>query len=84
MYSFHSSAEEKNKLLHVLTEYGVETTVDRSAKKARIQQWIQNSIIREEDEEPVGEENDFSTTYERFVPEYGTASSTTGDAPSSK
>jgi serine/threonine-protein kinase SBK len=53
MYSFHSSVEEKNKLLFTLTQYGIETTVDRSAKKTRIQDWIQASVIAEvpEDEE---------------------------------
>lgn len=51
MYSFHSSPEEKNKLLHTLTQYGLETTVDRSAKKDRIREWIQASVIEEEDEE---------------------------------
>lgn len=67
MYSFHSSIEEKNKLLHVLTEYGVETTVDRSAKKVRIQQWIQNSVIREDDEEPTSDIN-FSLKDEKLIP----------------
>ncbi|XP_073968889.1 serine/threonine-protein kinase meng-po-like isoform X2 [Rhodnius prolixus] len=51
MYSFHSSVEEKNHLLSTLVEYGIETTVDRSNKKDRIRQWIQNSSIVEEDEE---------------------------------
>uniref|UniRef100_A0A1Y1NAS2 Protein kinase domain-containing protein n=1 Tax=Photinus pyralis TaxID=7054 RepID=A0A1Y1NAS2_PHOPY len=51
MYSFHSSPEEKNKLLFTLTQYGIETTVDRSAKKDRIRQWIQASVIEEEVDE---------------------------------
>lgn len=51
MYSFHSSPEEKNKLLYSLTQYGIETTVDRGAKKDRIRAWIENSIIDEEEEE---------------------------------
>lgn len=50
MYSFHSSAEEKNKLLFTLTQYGLETTVDRGAKKDRIKDWIQSSVIEEVDE----------------------------------
>lgn len=50
MYSFHSSAEEKDKLLHSLKQYGLETTVDRVAKKNRIKDWIESSIIEEEDE----------------------------------
>ncbi|KAJ8940852.1 hypothetical protein NQ314_010555 [Rhamnusium bicolor] len=59
MYSFHSSPEEKNKLLFSLTQYGLETTVDRVAKKDRIRQWIQNSVIEEDDEneEEIDEEN---------------------------
>ncbi|XP_018563520.1 serine/threonine-protein kinase SBK1-like [Anoplophora glabripennis] len=59
MYSFHSSPEEKNKLLFTLTQYGLETTVDRVAKKDRIRQWIQNSVIEEDDEfeEEIDEEN---------------------------
>jgi len=62
MYSFHSSVEEKNKLLFTLTQYGIETTVDRSAKKTRIQDWIQASVITEvledEEEEEDTEEED--------------------------
>lgn len=55
MYSFHSSVEEKNQLLHTLTTYGIETTVDRSKKKDRIREWIQASAIVEENE---GDESD--------------------------
>ncbi|PSN56873.1 hypothetical protein C0J52_00658 [Blattella germanica] len=51
MYSFHSSVEEKNQLLFTLTQYGIETTVDRSAKKDRIRDWIQSSVITEAPEE---------------------------------
>lgn len=51
MYSFHSSPEEKNKLLYALTQHGIETTVDRIAKKKRIRDWIQESVIQEDDEE---------------------------------
>ncbi|XP_054286577.1 serine/threonine-protein kinase meng-po-like [Macrosteles quadrilineatus] len=54
MYSFHSSAEEKNKLLSTLVAYGIETTVDRKAKKDRIRQWIQSSVIDEDEEEEEG------------------------------
>lgn len=57
MYSFHSSPEEKNKLLSTLAQHGIETTVDRVAKKKRIRDWIQSSVITEEDEE-----NDSGTT----------------------
>lgn len=53
MYSFHSDLDEKNKLLNVLLQHGMETTVDRVAKKARIKDWIQKSIIMEEDENEV-------------------------------
>lgn len=56
MYSFHSSPEEKNKLLFTLTKYGIETTVDRCAKKDRIRQWIQASVIEEENEEDAEDE----------------------------
>lgn len=56
MYSFHSSPEEKNKLLFALTQHGIETTVDRVAKKKRIRDWIQETVIQEDDEEE--EEND--------------------------
>ena len=88
MYSFHSSPEEKNKLLHVLTEYGVETTVDRSAKKVRIQQWIQNSVIKEENEDmPPDNEDEFSShsQYQRYIPDSATTSSSaTGDSFRSK
>lgn len=58
MYSYHSSPEEKNKLLYSLTQYGIETTVDRGAKKDRIRAWIENSIIDEEDEEAAEAEED--------------------------
>lgn len=51
MYSFHSSPEEKNKLLFALTQHGIETTVDRVEKKKRIREWIQESVIQEEDDE---------------------------------
>lgn len=51
MYSFHSSPEEKNKLLYDLAQAGIETTVDRVAKKERIRCWIETSVIAEEDEE---------------------------------
>lgn len=58
MYSFHSSQEEKDKLLQVLAEYGLETTVDRTSKRDRIKQWINCSVINEE-EEPMPEETPF-------------------------
>lgn len=53
MYSFHSSPEEKNRLLSSLAEYGIETTVDRTAKKVRIRDWIQSSVITEDNEEVI-------------------------------
>ncbi|XP_063244758.1 serine/threonine-protein kinase meng-po [Bacillus rossius redtenbacheri] len=58
MYSFHSSAEEKNKLLFTLTQYGIETTVDRGAKKDRIRDWIQSSVIGEEAEDGLGDDDE--------------------------
>jgi serine/threonine-protein kinase SBK len=57
MYSFHSSVEEKNQLLFTLTQYGIETTVDRSAKKDRIRDWIQASVITEAPEDENEEED---------------------------
>lgn len=59
MYSFHSSPEEKNKILFALAQHGIETTVDRVAKKKRIRDWIQQSVIQEDDEE---DENDSCVT----------------------
>ncbi|XP_053981216.1 serine/threonine-protein kinase par-1 [Hylaeus volcanicus] len=58
MYSFHSSLEEKNQLLHTLTTYGIETTVDRAKKKDRIREWIQASTIAEEYEEDESDLNE--------------------------
>lgn len=58
MYSFHSSLEEKNQLLFTLTQYGIETTVDRSRKKDRIREWIQSSAITEEDNEDDDSDDD--------------------------
>lgn len=64
MYSFHSSLEEKNQLLHTLTTYGIETTVDHSKKKARIREWIQASAIVEENEEDESDIYEDSEFYE--------------------
>lgn len=58
MYSFHSSPEEKNKLLFALTQHGIETTVDRVAKKKRIRDWIQESVIQEEEDGEEEEDED--------------------------
>ncbi|KAG4073721.1 hypothetical protein HA402_000945 [Bradysia odoriphaga] len=65
MYSFHSSVEEKNKLLSTLAEHGIETTVDRSAKKQRIRDWIQSSVITEEEEEADSGTTTPSSTHSR-------------------
>ncbi|XP_032520337.2 serine/threonine-protein kinase meng-po [Danaus plexippus] len=51
MYSFHSDPNEKNILLKHFRDHGIETTVDRQAKKQRIREWIQNSVIEEADED---------------------------------
>ncbi|KPJ12343.1 Serine/threonine-protein kinase SBK1 [Papilio machaon] len=51
MYSFHSDPNEKNILLRHFRDSGVEVIVDRQAKKQRIREWIQNSVIEEADEE---------------------------------
>ncbi|KAF3429134.1 hypothetical protein E2986_03003 [Frieseomelitta varia] len=65
MYSFHSSLEEKNQLLHTLTTYGIETTVNRAKKKDRIREWIQASAIVEEYEEDESDLNeDIARIYE--------------------
>lgn len=58
MYSFHSSPEEKDKLLNTLAEYGLETTVDRTAKKDRIKEWIQSSVVEEEEEDELMDDVD--------------------------
>ncbi|XP_017044740.1 serine/threonine-protein kinase SBK1 isoform X2 [Drosophila ficusphila] len=60
MYSFHSSPDEKNKLLYTLADCGIETNVDRQQKKNRIKDWIESSIITEEDEEENEETNSAS------------------------
>lgn len=71
LYSFHSNVDEKNKLLYSFSQQGIETVVDRVAKKNRIKDWIQSSIITEEDElEASGDEkiqlNIMSTLKETF------------------
>lgn len=53
MYSFHSDPNEKNILLKHFLDNGIETTIDRQAKKQRIRDWIQNSVIEEADEEVI-------------------------------
>ncbi|XP_070134244.1 serine/threonine-protein kinase meng-po isoform X2 [Drosophila bipectinata] len=60
MYSFHSSPDEKNRLLYTLADCGIETNVDRQQKKNRIKDWIESSIITEEDEEENEETNSAS------------------------
>ncbi|XP_034106993.1 serine/threonine-protein kinase par-1 isoform X1 [Drosophila albomicans] len=62
MYSFHSSPDEKNRLLYTLADCGIETNVDRQLKKNRIKDWIESSIITEEDEEENEETNSASPT----------------------
>jgi serine/threonine-protein kinase SBK len=57
LYSFHSNVDEKNKLLYSFSQQGIETVVDRVAKKNRIKDWIQSSIITEEEEFEVKIEN---------------------------
>lgn len=51
LYSYHSSPEEKSQLFMALAEYGIESRVDRVAKKDRIRDWIQQSVVEEEDED---------------------------------
>ena len=38
-------------MLSALAQHGIETTVDRVAKKRRIREWIQQSVIQEDEEE---------------------------------
>ncbi|XP_015431323.1 PREDICTED: mitogen-activated protein kinase kinase kinase 10 [Dufourea novaeangliae] len=64
MYSFHSSLEEKSQLLHTLTTYGIEITVDRTKKKDRIREWIQASAIVEEYEGDESDPNEDIRIYE--------------------
>lgn len=45
LQSLHSCIEEKNRIFQTLTQYGIETVVDRSAKKERIRDWIQSSCV---------------------------------------
>ncbi|XP_061402877.1 serine/threonine-protein kinase par-1-like [Musca vetustissima] len=61
MYSFHSSPDEKNRLLFNLADCGIETNVDRHIKKIRIKEWIESSVITEEDEEELEETNSASS-----------------------
>ncbi|XP_073812533.1 uncharacterized protein [Musca autumnalis] len=61
MYSFHSSPDEKNRLLYNLADCGIETNVDRHIKKIRIKEWIESSVITEEDEEELDETNSASS-----------------------
>ncbi|XP_005180089.1 serine/threonine-protein kinase par-1 isoform X2 [Musca domestica] len=61
MYSFHSSPDEKNRLLFNLADCGIETNVDRHIKKIRIKEWIESSVITEEDEEELDETNSASS-----------------------
>lgn len=76
MYSFHSSPEEKNKLLYSLTQHGIETTVDRVAKKKRIRDWIQESVIQEDNEEENDdEEEDVEISHAQRAPVAGHVSS---------
>lgn len=78
MYSFHSSPEEKNKLLFALTQHGIETTVDRIAKKKRIRDWIQESVILEDDEEE-GDEDDEEISHRSRTPVAGHVSAVRAD-----
>ena len=43
-YSMHSSKFEKDKVLKALKDHGIETTVDRAAKRKRIHEWLERSI----------------------------------------
>lgn len=57
-YSMHSSKLEKDKILKALKDHGIETTVDRAAKRKRIHDWLERSITSrqigiEEDERSI-------------------------------
>ncbi|XP_018017659.1 serine/threonine-protein kinase meng-po, partial [Hyalella azteca] len=43
-FSMHSSKIEKDKVLKALKDHGIETTVDRAAKRKRIHEWLERSI----------------------------------------
>ncbi|XP_022182161.1 serine/threonine-protein kinase SBK1 isoform X1 [Myzus persicae] len=56
LYSYQTDQEENKKFLLAFSNCGIETAVvDRAAKKERIKQWIQSSVIEEEDEEDSSE-----------------------------
>ncbi|XP_025195342.1 serine/threonine-protein kinase SBK1 [Melanaphis sacchari] len=56
LYSYQTDHEENKKFLLAFSNCGIETVVvDRAAKKERIKQWIQSSVIEEEDEEDSSE-----------------------------
>lgn len=56
LYSYQTDQEENKKFLLAFSNCGIETVVvDRAAKKERIKQWIQSSVIEEEDEEDSSE-----------------------------
>lgn len=63
LYSFHSNIDEKNKLLYTFSQQGIETVVDRVAKKNRIKDWIQSSVITEEDEMEVSAAESFNQLF---------------------
>lgn len=57
LYSYQTDQEENKKFLLAFSNCGIETSVvDRAAKKERIKQWIQSSVIEEEDEYESSEE----------------------------
>ncbi|TMW45753.1 hypothetical protein DOY81_009169, partial [Sarcophaga bullata] len=49
------AVQMKNRLLYNLADCGIETNVDRHTKKMRIKEWIESSVITEEDEEELDE-----------------------------
>lgn len=56
-------------MLNLLAQHGIETTVDRIAKKKRIKDWIHTSVISEESGDGANEvEEDSLTTPSSFVP----------------
>ncbi|XP_050534839.1 serine/threonine-protein kinase meng-po [Daktulosphaira vitifoliae] len=58
LYSFQMDHEENKNFLVAFGNCGIETgVIDKAAKKERIKQWIQSSVIEEEDEDESSEEN---------------------------
>lgn len=63
-FSMHSCPKEKDRVLRTLKAHGIETTVDRIAKRQRIHEWLERSLSSRNlghDEERAKEEHPKST-----------------------